>query len=99
MDNLRTTGRATSLEGPESRSDGPEEDTAVKRRLIAALRTAWAREIESRDAYRELAKVEADRDRRDILLRLADTEERHAHAIEERLVALGSSPPEMRSNW
>src|SRR5438552_653106 len=100
MDNLRTTDRVAGLEGPEGpEAGGPVEDAAVKRRLVEALRSAWTREIESRDAYRELAKVEADRDRRDILLRLADTEDRHAHAIEERLASLGSDVPELHSNW
>src|SRR5438128_12418106 len=97
MDKAKTTDRVTNLEGPEA--GAPPEDAAVKRRLIEALRSAWTREIESRDAYRELAKVEADKDRRDILLRLADTEERHAHALEQRLLSLGASVPDLQSNW
>src|SRR5437868_13700045 len=79
--------------------DALPEDPVVKRKLIAALSEGWRNEIESMNAYRELAKVEADKDRRDILLRLADTEERHAHTLEERLTHLGASLPEINSNW
>lgn len=71
----------------------------VKQKLLAALREGWLKEIESMNAYRELAKAEADKERRAILLRLADTEERHAHSLEARLVKLGSGVPELRENW
>jgi VIT1/CCC1 family predicted Fe2+/Mn2+ transporter/rubrerythrin len=80
-------------------ADERPEDASARLKLIEALRSAWVKEIESMSAYRELAKVEADKDRHDILLRLADTEERHAHAIEERLAGLGSGVPEIHTNW
>ncbi len=79
--------------------DTVSEDPTVKRKLIEALREGWLKEMESMTAYRELARVEADRDRRDILLRLADTEERHAHTLEARLAALGANVPDIKSNW
>lgn len=75
------------------------EDLASQRKLIVALREAWVKEIESMQAYRELARVEADTGRRDILLRLAGTEERHAEALAARLEALGSAPPELADTW
>lgn len=68
-------------------------DPIVKRQLISALREGWLKEMESMTAYRELAGVEADKDRRDILNRLADTEERHAHTLEARLIELGATLP------
>jgi predicted membrane protein (TIGR00267 family) len=77
---------------------GPE-DPETKRKLVAALREGWLREMESMAAYRELAGVEPDKDRRDILHRLADTEERHAKTLEARLSSLGASLPELKSNW
>ncbi len=75
------------------------EDPVVRRKLVTALREGWLKEMESMAAYRELAKVEADKDRRDILLRLADTEERHAHLLEQRLTELGERVPDLTSNW
>ena len=75
------------------------EDPQARRKLIEALREGWLKEIESMTAYRELAKVEPDHDRRDILNRLADTEEKHAHALQDRLVVMGSTVPELPSGW
>jgi predicted membrane protein (TIGR00267 family) len=75
------------------------DDPVVRQKLVAALQDGWKREIESMRAYRELARVEADKARRDILLRLADTEERHAHALEARLTSLGASVPAMQEGW
>ena len=74
------------------------DDPEVRRKLIVALQEAWAKEIESMSAYRELAKVEADKDRRDILLRLAATEEKHANMLQERLQGLGAGVPALKSN-
>ncbi|MBF6613766.1 MAG: VIT1/CCC1 transporter family protein [Chloroflexi bacterium] len=87
------------LPPPGAFTPTPPEDPMVKQKLIAALREGWLKEIESMNAYRELAKAEADKERRAILLRLADTEERHAHSLEARLVKLGSGVPELRENW
>ena len=74
-------------------------DTATREKLIAALREGWLKEMESAWAYRELARVEADKDRRDILSRLAATEERHATALAGRLQTLGAEVPELRESW
>src|SRR5580765_7619008 len=75
------------------------EDPEMRRKLIEALREGWRAEIESMNAYRELAKVEPDKERHDILNRLADTEEKHAHQLEARLASLGAGVPEIKSNW
>lgn len=80
----------------ETLNAGSEE--AARQKLIAALREGWVKEIESMRAYRELAGVEPDKDRRAILLRLADTEEKHAHAIAGRLAGLKVAPPTMPDN-
>jgi vacuolar iron transporter family protein len=89
MGNANTTLNTTS----DAANAGPDE--AARQKLITALREGWVKEIESMRAYRELASVEADKDRSDILHRLADTEEKHAHAIEGRLAGLGAAPPTM----
>lgn len=80
----------------ETQNSGSEE--VARQKLIAALREGWVKEIESMRTYRELAGVEPDKDRRDILLRLADTEEKHAHAIAGRLADLKVAPPAMPDN-
>ncbi|HUP28297.1 MAG TPA: VIT1/CCC1 transporter family protein [Chloroflexia bacterium] len=78
---------------------GGSPDPATRRNLVAALREAWTKEIESMKAYRELAGVEPDKDRHDILLRLAATEEKHAEAIASRLSSLGEGLPRIREGW
>ncbi len=83
---------------PGSETLTSKSDEAARQKLIAALSEGWVKEIESMRAYRELAGVEPDKDRHDILLRLADTEEKHAHSIEGRLVELGAAPPSMPDN-
>lgn len=83
---------------PKSETPDPKSDEAARRKLIVALREGWVKEMESMRAYRELAGVEPDTDRRGILLRLAETEEKHAHSIEGRLVELGAAPPAMPDN-
>jgi len=47
----------------------------------------WRREVEAAHTYRLLAGRESDQKRRDILLRLAEQEDRHAERWAERIAA------------
>lgn len=67
-------------------------------KLIEGLQAAWVREISGARTYRELAQHADSSDRRDILNRLADAEERHAAKWAARLKELGSAPPEYRES-
>ncbi len=62
--------------------------------LVAAIRDNWRREWESAALYRHVAGREPDARRRAILLRLAETEERHAARWADRLTAVGAAPPD-----
>jgi VIT1/CCC1 family predicted Fe2+/Mn2+ transporter len=52
---------------------------------VAALREMWRREVEAAGTYRVLAGRESDKRRRDILIRLAECEDRHAAKWSERI--------------
>ncbi len=99
MENMDNQNRIGEIGPVVAVVEPPPEDPVARQKLIAALQEGWLKEMESMSAYRELAKAEADKDRCDILIRLADTEERHAHKIEERLVLLGSNVPALSENW
>lgn len=45
---------------------------------LATVQKMWQREVEAAATYRHLANRERDLKRRDILLRLAEQEEKHA---------------------
>ncbi|MDQ2731857.1 MAG: VIT1/CCC1 transporter family protein [Armatimonadota bacterium] len=65
----------------------------TKDQVIKALQESWRAEVESAAAYRDLSQNEKDERRRQILIRMADAEDRHAVKFGERLRALGSEPP------
>jgi VIT1/CCC1 family predicted Fe2+/Mn2+ transporter/rubrerythrin len=67
---------------------------STKRDLIAALNQNWQREIEGMYTYRDLAAGEKDRNRRNVLLKLAEAEERHAQKWERKLAELGAPAPQ-----
>jgi vacuolar iron transporter family protein len=54
----------------------------------------WRREVEAASTYRHLAERENDPRRRDILLRLADAEHRHAQRWSERIAAITGTAPD-----
>ena len=68
----------------------PTSDTAE---AIRMLRRNWLAEKESARVYRELAQAEKSDKRRDILLRMAEAEERHAARWGKKLSDLGQTPP------
>jgi VIT1/CCC1 family predicted Fe2+/Mn2+ transporter/rubrerythrin len=60
---------------------------------LATVRMMWQREVEAAATYRHLANRERDTKRRDILLRLAEQEEKHADRWSERIhAATGTTP-------
>jgi VIT1/CCC1 family predicted Fe2+/Mn2+ transporter/rubrerythrin len=68
-------------------------------KLIEGLRAAWKQEISSARLYRELARRARASSQRDIMIRLAEAEERHAEKFAARLRELGSAPPEFRESF
>src|SRR5437867_13046905 len=60
---------------------------------LATVEKMWRREVEAATTYRHLANRETDTKRRDILLRLADQEDKHAERWAERIaIATGKRP-------
>src|SRR5260221_9262191 len=66
--------------------------------VVRALQQNWRAEKDSAHLYRELAGSERDTKRKEILLRLAEAEERHAARWEKRLTEVGEGPPTITGN-
>jgi len=60
---------------------------------IDVVRRNWRAEVETAQAYRDLAAREVDEKRKGILLRMAEAEERHAQRWERKLADLGQAAP------
>src|SRR5215467_8922889 len=60
---------------------------------IDVARRNWQAEVETAQTYRDLAERERDEKRKGILLRMAESEERHAERWEAKLKELGAAPP------
>jgi vacuolar iron transporter family protein len=65
---------------------------------IDALKENWKAELQTARVYRELAARESDQKRRDILVRMAEAEERHAARWAQKLTELGEAPPELKDS-
>jgi VIT1/CCC1 family predicted Fe2+/Mn2+ transporter/rubrerythrin len=61
---------------------------------LSTVREMWRREMEAAGTYRILAEREKDRPRRDILLRLAECEDRHAASWSERIQKMTGAAPD-----
>ncbi len=72
---------------------------ADKREFIDGLRRAWRDEVRSARNYRALAEREGSAERKAILSRMAEAEERHAATWAARLKELGVDPGEYRETW
>jgi vacuolar iron transporter family protein len=60
---------------------------------LATVKMMWRREVEAAATYKHLADRERDDNRKDILMRLADQEEKHAARWAERItLATGHTP-------
>ena len=63
---------------------------------LATIETMWRREVEAATTYKLLADRESDPKRKQILLRLAGQEERHAARWAERIAAATGRTPDRR---
>jgi vacuolar iron transporter family protein len=67
-----------------------------RQQTIEVVKRNWCAEVETAQAYRDLAERERDEKRKGILLRMAEAEERHAQRWELKLRDLGAKPPVLR---
>jgi len=74
----------------KSEPDRPQTDRAE---TVDVVKRNWRAEIDSAQAYRDLATREPDEKRRAILVRMAEAEERHAQRWAKKLVDLGEPVP------
>jgi vacuolar iron transporter family protein len=63
---------------------------------LATVEKMWRREVEAASTYKHLANREHDPRRRDILMRLADQEEKHAARWSERITAATGRVPDRK---
>src|SRR5215470_371988 len=63
---------------------------------LATVEKMWRREVEAASTYKHLANREHDPRRRDILLRLAEQEEKHASRWSERIAAATGRAPDRK---
>ncbi len=64
-----------------------------RQETLEVVRRNWRAEVETAQAYRDLAAREVDEKRKGILLRMAEAEERHAQRWERKLADLGQAAP------
>ena len=64
---------------------------------LATVEMMWRREVEAATTYKHLANREHDPTRRDILLRLAEQEDRHAARWSERIAAATGRTPDRKA--
>src|SRR6266487_3376527 len=69
---------------------------AIDKVNLATVEKMWRREVEAASTYKHLANREHDPKRRDILLRLADQEEKHAERWSERIAAATGRAPDRK---
>ncbi|HEV2986176.1 MAG TPA: VIT1/CCC1 transporter family protein [Vicinamibacterales bacterium] len=69
---------------------------AIDKVNLATVEKMWRREVEAASTYKHLANREHDPKRRDILLRLAEQEEKHADRWSERIAAATGRVPDRR---
>ena len=67
---------------------------AIDKVNLATVEKMWRREVEAATTYKHLAGREKDPKRRDILLRLAEQEDKHAARWSERIAATTGSVPD-----
>jgi VIT1/CCC1 family predicted Fe2+/Mn2+ transporter/rubrerythrin len=75
---------------PNERRDAQTDE---HHETVEVVRRNWRAEVETAQVYRDLAQREQNEKRRDILLRMAEAEERHAQRWEKKLKELGAAPP------
>ena len=71
----------------------PDRQQGNREQTVEVVTRNWRAEVETAQAYRELAGRETDQKRKDILNRMAEAEERHAQRWAEKLADLGEPIP------
>jgi vacuolar iron transporter family protein len=67
---------------------------ALDKTNLATVEKMWRREVEAAATYKHLADRETDQKRKDILMRLADQEDKHAARWSERIAASTGRAPD-----
>jgi VIT1/CCC1 family predicted Fe2+/Mn2+ transporter/rubrerythrin len=81
------------------KDDTPDADKPQDRQeAVEVVKRNWRAEVETARVYRELAAREADEKRKDILVRMAEAEERHAQRWEQKLRDMGQPVPQLGDN-
>src|SRR3977135_3583036 len=70
---------------------------AIDKATLATVEMMWRREVEAATTYKHLANREHDPTRRDILLRLAEQEDKHAARWSERIAAAPGRTPDRKA--
>lgn len=73
--------------------------TTPKKETIEVVQKNWRAEVETAQAYRDLAEREPDEKRKGILIRMAEAEERHAARWERKLRDMGQPVPQLADNF
>jgi VIT1/CCC1 family predicted Fe2+/Mn2+ transporter len=73
--------------------NNPSDGAKDRKETVEVIRRNWRAEVETAEAYRELAAREKDEKRKGILTRMAEAEERHAQRWEKKLIDLGEPAP------
>src|SRR3979490_579055 len=69
---------------------------SIDKENLASVEKMWRREVEAAATYKHLANRERDPRRRDILLRLAEQEDKHADRWSERIAAATGRVPDRK---
>jgi VIT1/CCC1 family predicted Fe2+/Mn2+ transporter/rubrerythrin len=69
---------------------------AIDKKNLATVEMMWRREVEAATTYKHLANREHDPNRRNILLRLAEQEDKHADRWSERIAAATGRTPDRK---
>jgi predicted membrane protein (TIGR00267 family) len=69
---------------------------SLDRTNLATVEKMWRREVEAAATYKHLANRETDQKRKDILMRLADQEDKHAARWSERIAASTGRVPDAK---
>ena len=69
---------------------------AIDKSNLATVQMMWRREVEAAATYRHLANRERDHRRKEILIRLADQEDKHAARWSERIAAATGRVPDRK---
>jgi VIT1/CCC1 family predicted Fe2+/Mn2+ transporter len=89
----------SAIGNPQSAIRNPQYDvvlpmSAIDKVNLVTVEKMWRREVEAAATYRHLANRERDQKRRDILIRLADQEDKHAARWSERIAMTTGRAPD-----